>query len=109
MSRWIAFDPQTADAIRNLFGPASAETASGDPLKAALQLATASVVILPSFTPAKALLAYLRPKACRRELAAAPITYEPSGFLGLSDAPVLPDEAQAAPEKKHWWQRKKTV
>ncbi|MBV8050566.1 MAG: hypothetical protein JOZ80_05225 [Acidobacteriaceae bacterium] len=103
MSRWIAFDRDTAEAIRQLFGDDPAELRSGDPLKAALQLSKPCVAILPSSTPGKALLAHFRPGVP----AVVHLSYEPTGFLGLSDTPIFEEEVQPAVPKKHWWQRKR--
>lgn len=101
MSRWIAFDDQTAAAIKDRAG--SAELHSGDPLQFALNLATPSLVVLPS--AGKVLLARLRPIAKKKE---PHIVFEASGFLGLSDNPVLLDDAPEPPKKK-WWQRFKAA
>jgi hypothetical protein len=88
VTRWIAFDPYTAEAIRKLFGDVSSEIRAGDPLTAALELSKPSVVVLPSSTPGEALLAHFRPKTTKVQ-AFSPIAYEPTGFLGLTDTPVF--------------------
>jgi len=107
VSRWIAFDQDTADAIRKLFREDSGEIRSGDPLTAALELSKASVVVLPSSTPGKALLAYLRPKTPKVQASRPSIAYEPAGFLGLSDTPVFEEQVQPPAPKNHWWLWKK--
>jgi len=107
VSRWIAFDHDTADAIRKLFREDSGEIRSGDPLTAALQLSKPCVVILPSSTPGKALLTHLRLKTSKFPVSPPSIAYEPAGFLGLSDTPVFEEEIQPPAPKNHWWLWKK--
>jgi len=106
MTRWIAFDRETADAIRKLFADASGEIRSGGPVKAALELPTPSIVVLPSSTPGEALIAYFRPKTSKMQAPRSSIAYVPSGFLGLNDTPVLVEGVQPQASKAHWWQRK---
>jgi hypothetical protein len=106
VSRWIVFDQNTVAAICKLFGSDSAEILSADPLTTAVELSQPCVVVLPSSTPGKALLAYFRPSASITPLLLPPLTHEAIGFLGLSDVPVLQEEALPLPPKKHWWQRK---
>lgn len=109
VTRWIAFDSDTADAIRKLFGDDSGEIRSGDPLTAALELSKPSVVVLPSSIPGKALLAHFRLKTSSVQASRPSIAYEPTGFLGLTDTPVFEEEVGQPPApKKHWWERKKT-
>jgi len=107
--RWIAFDGQTASAIDGRVGAGSTEIQSGDPLCMALGLARPSMVVLRSSTPGKAVLVRLRPILRKTAAPKATPAFEPSGFLGLSDAVVFLDDSPPAPPKKHWWQRKKAA
>ncbi|HZQ70993.1 MAG TPA: hypothetical protein VFA68_20870 [Terriglobales bacterium] len=111
MARWIAFDDETAEAVVGRFKRGAAEIHAGEPLTAALSQSTESVVVLPSPTPGKVLLAHIEPrtetvvmtpKTSQEEMGS-----EPVGFLGLSDQPVFTRPSPApAPAKKKWWQRR---
>jgi hypothetical protein len=114
MARWIAFDGQTAEAILSHSpGSVVAEIYSGEPLSFALDLATPSVLLRPSRTPGRVLVARITPKAqtpVHEPLSTTPMAFEASGILGLTDTPVLLDEViQASPPRNKWWQRKKTT
>jgi hypothetical protein len=103
---WIAFDDQTAAGIDQHIGPGMAKVERGDALSFALSLTTASIVVLPSSTPGKLVLATIRKTPPKATLVDAPMSFQPSGFLGLSDAPVFLDDSPP-PAKRKWWQRKK--
>lgn len=110
MIRWIAFDDETADAIISRFRRGAAEIHDGNPLDEALAADQPSILLLPSNTPGRVLMARIQPRSMAGNSAnvdeAEPV-YEPSGFLGLSDEPVFarrPPQS-ASPEKKKWWQR----
>jgi hypothetical protein len=107
--RWIAFDNQAAAALDSRWAPVSAEVQSGDPLAVALSLSTPSVVVLPSSTAGKVVLAYVQTRPRKVAPPAAHLTFEPSGFLGLSDNPVFVDETPPPLPKRQWWQRKKAA
>jgi hypothetical protein len=107
--RWIAFDSETAAAIDSLVGQGSTEVQAGDPLETALNLSNSSIVVLPSSTPGKVVLACFRATPAKETAKAAALAFEPSGFLGLSDTPVLSDETPPATPKKRWWQRKQAA
>src|SRR5262249_39256963 len=111
MTRWIAFDDDTADAIISRFRRGAAEIHDGNPLDEALSAGHPSILLLPSGTPGRVFMARIEPAAIaspsseNTELA-EPV-YEPSGFLGLADEPVFarrPRQSQPE-EKKKWWQR----
>jgi len=115
MVRWIAFDDETAEAIVSRFKRGAAEIHEGQPLDAALALWRPSLVVLPSITPGKVLLARFEPKRPKPSsentsnvsLASESATYEPTGFLGLIDQPVFTRRAPPAQDNKQkWWQRR---
>jgi len=133
MVRWIAFDEETADALISRFKRGASELHTGDPLDAALNYTKPSVLLMPSSTPGKVLLARIEKKTAphadmglnariasklwhKREpqssSSSAAISYEPTGFLGLSDEPVFhqpPQPVYPAPRKKKWWWWKKSA
>jgi len=125
VSRWIAFDDDTASALAAADPSHTASVARqpGDPLQKALG-AGEGVVILPSLEKGQALVldirrsaALTRPEASAPPSASAaasvdasrpaqPVGYRAGGFLGLSDEPVFEDETppQGKEKKKRWWQ-----
>ena len=126
MVRWIAFDEETADAIISRFKRGASELHDGNPLDAALNYGKSSLLLMPSSVPGKVLLAHIEPKAEQNSAlkterkfswkhepstvddSSEPVSYEPTGFLGLIDEPVFnrpPQSARPAP-KKNWSQRK---
>jgi hypothetical protein len=105
--RWIAFDEETATGIDQRMGPGTAQVECGDSLSVALSLTTPSIVVLPSSTPGKLVLANIRRPPQKPPAIDAPVSFEAYGFLGLSDTPVLDDPPP--PAKKRWWQRKKAA
>lgn len=116
MIRWIAFDDETADAIISRFRRGAAEIHYGNPLDEALASGRPSILLLPSNTPGRVLMARIQPRSVAdtssssvssSSVEVAEPLYEPSGFLGLLDEPVftrhVPEPAPS--EKKKWWQR----
>jgi len=109
MTRWIAFDDDTADAIISRFRRGAAEIHDGNPLDEALAAGHPSILLLPSGTPGRVFMARIQPKKIEPDEVLAEPTYEPSGFLGLADEPVFarrPPHSQPE-EKKRWWQRRR--
>jgi hypothetical protein len=107
MTRWIAFDDDTADGIISRFRRGAAEIHDGNPLDEALASGHPSILLLPSGTPGRVFMARIQPKKIEADVVSAEPTYEPSGFLGLADEPVFtrrPPQSQPE-EKKKWWQR----
>ncbi|HEY7097113.1 MAG TPA: hypothetical protein VH437_10340 [Terriglobales bacterium] len=106
MVRWIAFDDESAEAVVSRFERGAAEIQAGDPVDAALALDTPSLVLLPSKSEGKVLIAHFEPKneeATTGESGAP--KYEASGFLGLRDEPVFIHD-DPHPPKKSWWRRR---
>jgi len=104
MVRWIAFDDESAETVVSRFERGAAEIQSGDPVDAALALDTPSLVLLPSKSEGKVLVAHFAPKNEGASESEAP-TYEASGFLGLRDEPVFIHD-DPPPPKKRWWRRR---
>ena len=100
MIRWIAFDDETADAVMTRFRRGAAEIQFGDPLDSALALGQPSLLVLPSPTPGRVLLARCTPKAKAR--AAAPLMPP----AALPNAPVFNRRKppQPVPPVRKWWQ-----
>src|SRR5581483_5683844 len=99
MVRWIAFDDETAEAVVSRFKRGAAEIEHGDPLTLALESERPTVLILPSETPDKAMLAKVSPTP-------GLITYEATGFLGLTDTPIVKRQsAHEVRDKASWWKK----
>ena len=81
MVRWIAFDDETAEAVVSRLRRGAAEIQSNSPLDAALHNAGPSVIVLPSSTPGKLLIAHFS----QRNLPAV-------------DTPAFAPKQQAAPQ-----------
>jgi hypothetical protein len=96
MVRWIAFDDETAEAVVSRFRRGAAEIEHGDLLGIALGSEQPTVMILPTSTPGRVLLAKVVP-------AVQTVTYEPTGFLGLSDEPVLRTQPRTLPAQNESW------
>ena len=116
MTRWIVFDDDTADAVVSRFKRGAAEIESGDAVSSAIDLGRSCLIVLPASTSGRVLLAQVQPK---NEAAAedAPVDYEPTGFLGLTDHPVFtrpkPAQPVSMPEKqdarKSWWRLRRSA
>jgi len=99
MVRWIAFDDETAEAVVSRFKRGAAEIEHGDALSLALEADRPAVVILPSDTPGRVLVAKVTPN-CES------VSYEASGFLGLTDRPVMTRRSPTPrPVQKPWWKK----
>jgi len=100
MTRWITFDDDTAEALMSRFRRGAAEIQFGEPLDAALALGQPSLLLLPSRTPGRVLLARCTPKSAGL---AAKSAMPP---IGLPIEPVFhrrKPPQPAAPVRK-WWQ-----
>jgi len=116
MIRWIAFDDETAEMIVSRFKRGAAEIHQGQPVDAALDHGKPSLLVLPSITPGKVLLARFEPKTLQPNgengsnpsPSSAPVAYEPTGFLGLTAQPVFTKRPQPARQdhKRKWWHRR---
>ena len=107
MIRWIAFDDETAEAVVSRFKRGAAEIHRCEPLDAALNLGRPSLLLLPSDTPGRLLLARLEPKA--ESSADASGSGHAKGFRELiSEGPILKRAPQPVRHgaKRKWWQRR---
>jgi hypothetical protein len=103
MVRWIAFDDETAEAVVSRLRRGAAEIQSKSPLDAALHNAGPSVIVLPSSTPGKLLIAHLSQRN--------PPAVDVAGFAPkqqpapqIIPSPTL-DKKPASSEKKAWWRK----
>ena len=108
MIRWIAFDDETAEAVVSRFKRGAAEIHRGQPLDAALNLGRPSLLLLPSETPGRLLLARLEPKV----EPAPKIPQALGSWEGRErlEPPIFaqrrkPPQPELANRKK-WWQRR---
>jgi hypothetical protein len=98
MIRWIAFDDDTAEAVVSRLRRGAAEIQHNTPVDAALHAAGPSVIVLPSSTPGKLLIARFTQRK-GNELAAD---------LKPRTTPLVPPvfpKKQAASVKKPWWRK----
>ncbi len=112
MVRWVAFDDDTAEAVVSKFRRGAAEIREGEtPLDAALGVDRPSVMILPSSTPGKVLLASVEPKtAAARASAQRPSVVNASPVLPFGRQPsramARPDRSAKNRPSKKWWNRR---
>lgn len=103
MVRWIAFDDETAEAVVSRLRRGAAEIQSNSPLDAALHNAGPSVIVLPSSTPGKLLIAHFS----QRKL---PVL-DTAGFAPKQQATpqLVPsptqDKKPPSSAKKAWWRK----
>lgn len=103
MVRWIAFDDETAEAVVSRLRRGAAEIQSNSPLDAALHNAGPSVIVLPSSTPGKLLIAHLSQRNLPAVEAAA-FTPKQHTVAQFIPTPAL-DKKPASSEKKAWWRK----
>ena len=102
MVRWIAFDDETAEAVVSRLRRGAAEIQSNSPLDAALHNAGPSVIVLPSSTPGKLLIA----RISQRKLPAldTPAFAPKQQSTQFMPSPIL-EKKPASSEKKAWWRK----
>jgi hypothetical protein len=97
MVRWIAFDDETAEAVVSRFRRGAAEIhLSSSPIDSALTAGQPSLLLLPSDTPGRVLLARIHPKIELPAPRPAPVQLV---------APRPPKSEKTSKNKK-WWQRR---
>lgn len=102
MVRWIAFDDDTAEAVVSRLRRGAAEIQSNSPVDAALQAAGPSVIVLPSPTPGKLLIARF---SQRKEAVVAPASVRLGRYpSGLGSTPALGKKPATAVQKP-WWRK----
>jgi hypothetical protein len=94
--RWIAFDDDTAEAVVSRLRRGAAEIQHNTPVDAALNSEGPSVLVLPSSTPGKLLIAHFAP---RKKSQLAPAAARPA--RPASPVPKKP----AASTRKPWWRK----
>ncbi len=106
MTRWIAFDSSSAAALAAVQVTPELHDNS-DALAVALSSPAGSVVLMPARAADQALVVRIRHLAAQEPPAIGKqqpeVQYEATGFLGLIDAPVYPDDEP--PKPKTWWQK----
>jgi hypothetical protein len=98
MVRWIAFDDDTAEAVVSRLRRGAAEIQSNSPVDAALQAAGPSVIVLPSSTPGKLLIA----RFSHRKVEDA--TPNPRPTSAHIPRPAVPKKPVVS-VKKPWWRK----
>ncbi|MGC2194023.1 MAG: hypothetical protein WA628_05065 [Terriglobales bacterium] len=102
MVRWIAFDDDTAEAVVSRLRRGAAEIQSNSPVDAALQSAGPSVIVLPSSTPGKLLIArFSQRKNPAVEIAPRAL----NGPLPAVTTATVLHRKPAASVKKTWWRK----
>jgi len=97
MVRWIAFDDETAEAVVSRLRRGAAEIQHNTPLDAALHAQGPSVIVLPSSTPGKLLVA--RFTKCKVS-EPAPDFKAPARIV-----PPVVLKKKAASDIKLWWRK----
>jgi hypothetical protein len=104
MVHWIAFDDDTAEAVVSRLRRGAAEIQSNSPVDAALQSAGPSVIVLPSSTPGRLLLARFIPRL-HPVVSGEGASRSPNRRLSaLASAPMLHKKPMAS-VKKAWWRK----
>jgi hypothetical protein len=97
MVRWVAFDDDTAEAVVSRLRRGAAEIQNNAPLDAALHSEGTSVLVLPSPTPGRLLIARFAP---RKDTPLSP----PNGAHAARTTPAAPKKSAAATQKP-WWRK----
>ena len=106
MTRWIAFDDESAEAVVTRFRRGAAEIHEGDPLDAALALGRPCVLLLPSSTPGNVLLVRCTPPiGCGSN---QPVAQHPAPPAEqVFKRPPHPQRTEDRKEdRERWWQRR---
>jgi hypothetical protein len=101
MVRWIAFDDDTAEAVVSRLRRGAAEIQSNSPVDAALQSAGPSVIVLPSSTPGRLLIARFSQR--KKVVEAAP--FRASAPRSAIQSPTDLRKKASASVKKAWWRK----
>jgi len=102
MVRWIAFDDDTAEAVVSRLRRGAAEIQNNNPVDAALHAESPSVIVLPSPTPGKLLIARFTPRK-GAQMSTAARAGARAGYSSVSAAPI--EKKPVAPAKKSWWRK----
>lgn len=100
MVRWIAFDDDTAEFVVSRMRRGAAEIQHNSPVDAALGVNGASVIVLPTPTREKLLIARFTPRK-DAQFPTAPRFRPPTTYASPNAS--LAQNKIAAPDKKPWW------
>ncbi len=98
MVRWIAFDDDTAEAVVSRLRRGAAEIQNNSPVDAALHTDRPSVIVLPSSTPGRLLIARFTPRNMAQASVAPRTSVRPSQLHSAATQKKAP-----ASVKKPWW------
>jgi hypothetical protein len=102
MVRWIAFDDETAEAVVSRLRRGAAEIQSNTPVDAALHNPGPSVIVLPSSTPGKLLIArFSQHNIPALETPAFPPKNQVAPFIPVPTFEKKPPSSA----KKAWWRK----
>ena len=96
MVRWIAFDDDTADALVGKFKRGAAEIRDGNVLDSALRHDDSSILIYPSTSPERVLLARVTSGTAKTSSVEPAVPLPMQSFRPLSVPQVT---------KRPWWRR----
>lgn len=102
MIHWIAFDDDTAEALVSRLCRGAAEIQHDTPVDAALRVEGKSVIVLPSPTLGKLLIARFSPRKGGR-FATGPARRIPVRSAPMSSASAAPQMQTANSARKPWW------
>jgi hypothetical protein len=97
MVRWVAFDDETAEAVVCRLRRGAAEIQHDTPVDAALRAEGASVLVLPSLTPGRLLIARF---TARKDAQLS----TPKAARPARPGAIAPKKA-AASDRKPWWRK----
>jgi hypothetical protein len=100
MVRWIAFDDDTAEAVVCRLRRGAAEIQSTSPVDAALQSVGPALIVLPSSTPGRLLVARF---SQRKDPAVEAAPRGSNGHLSALPSGAVLRRKPIASVKKAWW------
>jgi hypothetical protein len=103
MVRWIAFDDDTAEFVVSRMRRGAAEIQHNSPVDAALGVDGASVIVLPTSTREKLLIARFTPRKDAQFPTAPRFRPPTQSAMGPASRLPLAQRKDATSEKKPWW------
>jgi len=104
MVRWIAFDDDTAEVVVSRLQRGAAEIQNNSPLDAALHIESPSVIVLPSSTPGRLLIARFTPRKGAQMPTAPRAATRGAYSSGQVAAPPI-QKKPVASAKQRWWRK----
>jgi hypothetical protein len=104
MVHWIAFDDDTAEAVVSRLRRGAAEIQHNTPVDAALHADSPSVIVLPSSTPGKLLLARFTPRKDAKLVVGPRTSAAPRRVNPVAPAASAQKKTPAS-AKKPWWRK----